>query len=98
MAANDHFGGTAKSHYSEKQLKKKFIKAVKIPESCKNNEGINICIDFCVTFFAMYYSHLKVMEETDDRISGKLGDTKKNSFGKNIIQEEVSRKRKTILD
>jgi hypothetical protein len=61
-------------------LKKKFIKGVRIPESCGNNERIDIYIDFCATFFAMYYSYLEVMEETDDRISGKLGDAKRKKY------------------
>jgi hypothetical protein len=36
----------------------------------------------------MYYFHLEVMEETDDRISGKLGDTKTKT-----ILEKISSKK-----
>jgi hypothetical protein len=34
MVAIDHFDGTTKSCYREKQLKKNFLKEVKTPESC----------------------------------------------------------------
>jgi hypothetical protein len=36
----------------------------------------------------MNYSHLKVMEETDDRISGKLADTKQ----KTVLEKILSKK------
>jgi hypothetical protein len=84
MVTNGHFGETAKSRYCEKQLKKKFIKEGRIPESCKSIKRINICIDFCATFFAMHYTHLKIMEEIEDRSSGKLGDTKRKIFLKKM--------------
>jgi hypothetical protein len=71
MGTNGHFSGRAKSCLSEKLLKKKCIKYVRMPESYKNNEQINFCIDFCATFFALYFSPLKVMKEKEDKKSGK---------------------------
>jgi hypothetical protein len=88
MLANGHFGGTGKSRYSGKQLKKKFIKGVRILESYKNDKRIKIFIDFYATFFVMYYSHLKVIEEVDDRIPEKLGDTKRNTVLENISSKK----------
>jgi hypothetical protein len=57
MRANSHFDDKAKSGFSKKQLKKKFIKGIRFSQSNKNKRQINNSIDFCATLL-LCISHI----------------------------------------
>jgi hypothetical protein len=63
VSATTSLNGTARSRYSDKQLKNKFKKVLPLPSNHKFDKYVNFAINFIDIFLAMNNSRIKKLKK-----------------------------------